>query len=122
MILIHALLFLTVTRNRAQKINLNRLANLSHPARAFKSVTKGKFSALTQPAEAELQLKVGARVMLLNNQSDGLWVNGSTGEISAIDDDNKLVYVQLDGGGEVPVAKHTWETAPFHFQRKNRQN
>ena len=109
---------LTVTRNRAQKINLNRLVNLSCRARAFKSTTKGKFSALTQPAEAELQLKVGARVMLLNNQPDGLWVNGSTGKISAIDDDNQLIYVQLDGGAEVPVAKHTWETARSTFDEK----
>lgn len=109
---------LTVTRARAQKINLNRLANLSGSARSFKSSTKGKFSPLSQPADEDLFLKIGARVMLLNNQSDDLWVNGSTGEITAIDDDKNLVYVQLDDGEEVPVPRFTWETARSVFNDK----
>lgn len=106
---------LTVTRARAERINLHRLAQL--PARAFsaRAKTSGKFNALTQPTGDTLILKVGARVMLLNNDSDGLWVNGSTGEITDINKDEAIIYVRLDSGGEVAVTRHTWETAHSAF-------
>jgi ATP-dependent exoDNAse (exonuclease V) alpha subunit len=41
-----------------------------------------------------LQLKVGARVMLRNNDFEGRWVNGSTGEVTGIFDE--FVRVRLD--------------------------
>ncbi len=55
-----------------------------------------------------LEVKVGARVVLLNNHSGGMWVNGSTGEITEIRDN--AVDVRLDRGGYVvAVGRHKEE-------------
>ena len=51
----------------------------------------------------ELLLKENARVVLLTNEPDGLWVNGSTGTIEKIVPGT--VYVALDRGGTVAVNK-----------------
>lgn len=51
------------------------------------------------PAVEELTLRVGARVMLVNNDQNGQWVNGSVGEVREInvsDKNNPYVMVMLD--------------------------
>lgn len=49
----------------------------------------------------QLFLKPGARVVLLNNDPEFRWVNGSTGEVTEISSGE--VLVQLDSGREVEV-------------------
>jgi len=46
-----------------------------------------------------LTLKEGARIMILNNDSNGRWVNGSTGEVLSIGDD--FITVKLDRKDEI---------------------
>ncbi len=102
---------LTVTRARSEKINLYRLNQLTSPAHQFTSKTKGKFTAYSQPAAEKLFLKEGARVMFLNNDQNNRWVNGTTGEITAINLKRNNLSVQIDDGEEVLVGPHTWENA-----------
>jgi len=55
------------------------------------------------PAVEELTLRVGARVMLVNNDQNGQWVNGSVGEVTAIyvkEKDAPYVMVMLDSDVE----------------------
>ncbi|MDO5561474.1 MAG: AAA family ATPase [bacterium] len=106
---------LTTTKAQAQKINLERLSHLSGKAIRFIAQSSGRFNETNFPTDENLILKVGARVMFLNNDSDGRWVNGSTGEVTSIDTKNKMVFVQLDDGVEVTVASHTWETSESNF-------
>lgn len=64
-------------------------------------------------AQETLELKVGARVMFLNNykpegSDDYLWVNGSLGTV--VEYRRKTPIVVLDESGEtVEVKSHTWE-------------
>lgn len=106
---------LTTTKAQAQKINLERLAQLSGRAVRFIAQSNGKFNETNFPTDQNLILKVGARVMFLNNDSDERWVNGSTGEVTNIDLKKKKVWVQLDDGGEVAVGAYVWETAESNF-------
>lgn len=46
----------------------------------------------------KLRLKVGARIIILNNDSSGKWVNGSTGEIVGIKD--SFISIVLDRNNE----------------------
>lgn len=48
-----------------------------------------------------LQLKVGARIVLLTNTNE--WVNGSTGTVTALYNDS--IHVDLDRGGHVHVPR-----------------
>ena len=51
----------------------------------------------------ELLLKENARVVLLTNEPEGQWVNGSTGTVEKVIPGT--VYVNLDRGGTVAVGK-----------------
>ena len=67
-----------------------------------------------------MTFKVGAQVMLANNDSDGRWVNGSVGTIVEIPDLRKrkeAVRIQLsDGGKQVIVKRHSWDVCKFEFK------
>jgi len=56
-----------------------------------------------------LQYKVGAQVMLLNNDIAGRWVNGTIGVITDILDNGERVTVLTNDGRLVEVEPHTWE-------------
>jgi ATP-dependent exoDNAse (exonuclease V) alpha subunit len=67
-------------------------------------------------APIDLHLRIGARVMLLNNDQHGRWVNGSLGEVTDISDQatpkepKAFVKVRLDETDkEVKVEKFTWQ-------------
>lgn len=99
------------SRNNAMLEQLDTPLTVSH-AQKF-----GNIDGFDQPTESELKFKVGAQVMLLNNDPDGSWVNGSIGVIRSVATDPSgepaSVSIQLKGGSVVTVGPHTWEvTAP----------
>ena len=111
---------LTTTNAMAADVNESRLAGIEGPEFAVKGVIKGDFDHKSLPTEISLRLKVGAQVMLLNNDGGGRWVNGSVGKIQEIDrDDELMVEVELTDGQVVEVAPFTWELFSFKFDKKN---
>ncbi|UDL15936.1 DNA helicase [Microbacterium phage Pumpernickel] len=60
-----------------------------------------------EPAERRLELKQGAHVMMLNNDDQDRWVNGSRGIITNVWPDS--ISVQLDDTEEVvDIGRHAW--------------
>jgi nucleoside-triphosphatase THEP1 len=102
---------LTTTRAKAHAINLARLQELSTPTSTFIARSSHNFRDSAEPTDQTLELKVGARVMLLVNDSQGRYVNGSLGAVGAINDEQELVSVQLDTGLKVEVNYYTWESS-----------
>lgn len=88
------------TRNDiVNRINAAALAKL--PGRALKAEAEvsGDFGKASYPADESLELKVGAQVMFLRNDSGGggegqRWVNGTIGTVTKIDVN---VFVEVDG-------------------------
>lgn len=104
-------LTLTTTKVKAQAINLEHLRRLPGKLYRFQAASSGRFHRSNQPADDILQLKVGARVMLLNNDSSGRWVNGSVGEVVDINPSDKTVSVHLDEQATtITVGPYTWES------------
>ncbi|GAB3297918.1 ATP-dependent DNA helicase [Pseudoclavibacter terrae] len=101
-----------VSRINAQ--NLERLPGASMTANADIS---GEFGGRNFPADERLDLKVGAQVMFLRNDSDGRWVNGSIGEVTRID---KTVYVEIDGD-EHEVEPLVWEKLKYSYSPDTRE-
>lgn len=94
---------IVTARNRQA---LDRLPGEQYQHEAF---SVGDTSTFDAPVEAQIEFKVGAQVMLLNNDAAGRWVNGSLGKIVEVSDAGATVGVELNGGGTVEVAPHTWE-------------
>ncbi|GAB2466159.1 AAA family ATPase [Xylanimonas ulmi] len=98
---------IVTARNRTA---LERLAGetFHHTATSW-----GDLTHFDSPVEPVVTYKVGAQVMLLNNDTAGRWVNGTIGRVEAVDGDT--VTVQLNGGGAVEVAPHTWDVTEPRF-------
>ena len=112
-------IYLTATNALAAQINENRLRKLSGVERVFKGKMEGDFEDRVVPAENMLKLKVGAQVMMLNNDKESRWVNGTVGKVVEIGREIKgaKILVELDGGDVVEVLPYTWNNFK-HFLDK----
>ena len=107
---------LTPTNAAAGRINLAYLNALSGAPRAYEAATTGEFSqtATEQPTDATLTLKVGAKVMLLRNDPDRRWVNGTIARVSRLEEDR--VWIEVDGD-EHEVEQAAWESRRYAFDK-----
>lgn len=96
---------LVTARNRQQ---LERLPGdeLTHHARVL-----GDLSLFDPPVEETLRFKVGAQVMMLNNDQSDRWVNGTIGRVVGVDYDRygAVVEVEFQDGSCADVTPYTWE-------------
>ncbi|WP_022885349.1 ATP-dependent DNA helicase [Glaciibacter superstes] len=105
------------TRNDSvNRINASALKRLSGRALTAKAEITGDFGGRTYPADETLELKVGAQVMFLRNDTgqgpDGpRWVNGSIGTVTRID---STVYVDIDGDVH-EVEPAIWEKYKYTY-------
>jgi len=104
---------LTTTNKQAMTINLDRLARLPAKQISFSATVEGTFEDNAFPTASQLELKDGAQVMLLNNDSMGRWVNGTLAKIKRIDPEEAYILITLLDGREETIAPYTWDM--FHF-------
>lgn len=78
---------------------------------------KGEFSERDLPTDLELRLKKDARVMLVNNDSQGRWVNGTLATVRSVRDD--AVVVALDDGTIHEISPFTWQKAKTKFDSES---
>ncbi len=97
---------LTPNNAAAFRINRARLEALDGEASAFEAVIEGQFEDRALPTESTLELKPGARVMLVRNDPQGRWVNGSIGMVKSLEDDAANVTIE---GKTYRVETATWE-------------
>ena len=75
---------LTTTRKAANQINVRKLDSLDGRTATSHAEIEGDFGKDHYPTEKQLSFKVGARIMLVDNDAGGRWVNGSSGELESI--------------------------------------
>jgi ATP-dependent DNA helicase PIF1 len=99
------------TRNDAvNRINHSALHRLPGTSKANPADINGDFGGRAYPADENLELKIGAQVMFLRNDTGGggegaRWVNGTIGQVTRLD---RIVKVDVDGE-EHEVEPATWE-------------
>lgn len=102
---------LATTNNLVTQINQRRLDALPGKMYQYKAIITGEMKRGTFPTEEILQLKVGAQIVLLKNDKDGRWVNGSVGKIESLE---KGVEVNI-GGISYMLEKETWEEVAYEY-------
>ncbi len=105
---------LTPTNAAARRINMAYLAALPSAAREFQAGLTGDFNESAQPTDATLILKPGAKVMLLRNDSDRRWVNGTIARVSRLEEDR--VWVEVDGK-EHEIERVAWENRRYAYDK-----
>lgn len=112
--------YLTTTNDLADRTNQARLSALKGRAFKYDGAVDGQFEARNLPTHESLHLKIGAQVMLLNNDPLGRWVNGSIGHIKDIlhSDGKDAIRVHLADGGDVDIEPFTWEMYRFLYDKE----
>ena len=111
---------LTAYRNDAQVINQQKLADLSGDSFIFQAAYEGNASKLNGVVDDALELKVGAQVMFLRNDSYGRWANGSLARVVSLDANG--ISVEMEGK-ETPlvVEPQTWEAFEYQYNERERK-
>ncbi|MCU1405265.1 MAG: helicase [Glaciihabitans sp.] len=102
---------LATTNSTVTRINASALARLPGRSLTARAEVSGEFGGRAYPADDSLELKIGAQVMFLRNDSEQRWVNGSIGTVRKID---TTVHVEVDG--EVhSVMPAVWEKYRYSY-------
>ena len=108
------------TRNAvANAENLLKLAKIKSPQHDFKAKIEGKFSEANYPTDELLSLKAGAQIIMIKNDANKKWVNGTLGKVLEIFEDE--VKILLENGKEVIVSRSTWEQIEYDFDPKTKK-
>lgn len=105
---------LTTHNNKAETINRNELDKIIEKKFFFTADITGEFSESTFPNELVLELKVGAQIMLIRNDTkpEKRYFNGKIGQIIFIDRDS--IKIQFDGEQEIlNLEKETWTNKQY---------
>lgn len=110
-------IFLVTTNAMADAINTGKLNEIQTARIVFKGKKSGQFDR-NFPTNEDLILKEGAKVMLLNNDTEGRWVNGDIGVVTRINDKKEEIYVRLENDNtEYLIPKYTWEMIRFSYDK-----
>lgn len=103
---------LTTTNAVANALNENRLKKLRGKEFAYHATIEGEFDEKSWPTGTELRLKKGAQVLMIRNDTEKRWVNGSIGEVVGLEED--LIEVRI-GQKVHAVEPVSWEKIRYQY-------
>ncbi|MBM3183381.1 MAG: WYL domain-containing protein [Chloroflexi bacterium] len=116
---------LTTTNQLAEQVNTRQLAKLKSKPYTFTGSIDGDFGAEYLPTATDLQVKAGAQIMMLNNDAEGRWVNGSIGKITRVvqkKHEDDIIIAELADGEEVEITPFVWEIYKFSVEKGQLQS
>ena len=105
-------LTLATTNKTVDDKNAEKFNQLPGQKYVFQAEMTGDEKKAVRIADEQLELKVDAQIMMLRNDKEGRWVNGTLGTVAELSEDS--VKVRIDGK-EHKVEKATWETYNYTF-------
>ena len=116
---------LTTTNAMADEINQRKLIQLKANNNFFRGSVVGKFDEKYLPTATELNVKIGAQVMMLNNDPAGRWINGTIGKVVSMENGEeggpRHILVRLENGETEPVSPHRWDIYHFSFNKRSKR-
>lgn len=107
--------YITLTTHNylAQQLNARRLQELPNRSYTFTATVKEDFPAYSNPTDERLELKLGAQVMFVKNDSSAekRYYNGKIGKIVFISPDK--ITVSDEFGHDIAVEKETWDNVKY---------
>jgi ATP-dependent exoDNAse (exonuclease V) alpha subunit len=105
---------LVATNALANKINQRELEKLDGELFKSQAHITGALSKSEYPAELEIFFKPGSQIMMLNNDAEGRWVNGTLATIEAVNlesgrRDPHLIIKIASSEERYDVTKHVWD-------------
>lgn len=97
---------LCTTNRGADTINQDQYQALTTPETQYQARVTGMLTEREHPTQEFLRLKPDAKVLMLKNDSEGRWVNGTTANIARLE--RGRIWVRIEGR-EYEVTRETWE-------------
>ena len=101
----------------ANQINMTRLRELNTDARTYTATISGDFSQKVLPTEQFLTIKEGAQVMLLRNDPQKKYVNGSLATVMSLHSEHIVLrLIKSDGDSEmIELEQSIWEMLKYEL-------
>ena len=120
-------ILLTTHNWQADEVNRRNLEVLDTPVQIFDAVVEGNFPDSAAPTERHLELKVGAQVMFVKNDSLGhRYYNGMIGVVESVETDGtsdgqKHIVVVNSEGERIDVGQERWDTWKYEIDSTDNQ-
>lgn len=115
-------ILLTTHNHKATEINANELTKLPGKLFTYKAEIEGDFPENAFPAAEQLQLKVGAQVMFIKNDTEKVrrYFNGKIGVITGVSEDK--ISVKCNGeSSPIEVSKEKWQNIRYALDKATQQ-
>jgi ATP-dependent exoDNAse (exonuclease V) alpha subunit len=121
-------ILLTTHNWQADEVNRRHLEALDTPVHIFDAEVEGNFPDSAAPTERHLELKVGAQVMFVKNDSSAhRYYNGMIGVVDSIEADDdasdgqKHIVVVNSEGERINVGQERWDTWKYEIDSSDNQ-
>lgn len=111
---------LATRRDHVDAINESHLEKIKGETYTFEGEITGDFPNGSLPTPQKLELKIGAQIMFIKNDTEHRWVNGSLGIVSEIIDGQRI-NVLLENGDECFIEPATWENIRYSYNEKEQR-
>lgn len=112
-------IILASRRDAASAINSERMEQLSTKEYVFQGTIEDDFPEKILPTDLNLTLKKDAQVMLIRNDKDHRWINGTLARIKEISE--KGITIELENGKVENVDKEIWENITYTYDEKEKR-
>ncbi len=104
---------------KADSVNASELAKLKGSVHRFRGSITGEFSDKALPTEMELQLKEGAQIIFIKNDTDPQkrYYNGKIAVVKSLGEDEVRVKFP-DSGQELKIERETWRNIRYAYDRE----
>lgn len=111
---------LTTHNRMADDYNQSQLHSLRGASFCYRAEVSGEFPSANFPTDQELQLKEGAQVMFVKNDTEGRYYNGRIGHITYLD--ANTIQVLCTGDAQpIDVERDVWENTRYSLNDETRE-
>src|SRR5690606_5466048 len=105
---------ITTHNYKAEEHNHKELAALKGPSHHFKAIVEKDFPESLYPLPQTLELKEGAQIMFVSNDTSGLsdFFNGKMAKVKTIDEYG-IGVIMADSEREYFLKRETWENKKY---------
>ena len=118
-------IILTLHRATARRINMENLHKLEGPSFTYDAEIRGDFLGRDDqehepdpPVEKALELRVGAKVIMMVNDKGKRWVNGTMGVVEDLHTDEIKIRINEN---VYSVNKYTWSKYRYEYNRTTKR-
>lgn len=115
-------IFLSTHNKAVDETNQTALKKLKGKTHRFRASIEGEFKETMYPIEEVLELKLGAQVMFIKNDTSEAraFFNGKIGQIASLDDGE--IYVEFtDGSPSVQVQRDKWTNVEYKLNEETKE-